>query len=179
MHRLIGALILALTLPVGAETTLYKWKDADGTVHFSDQPHPGAEEVTVQEVPTIPAPRLPPSAPASARPAAVSYDNVTITNPANDSTLRDNAGNISVTVAVTPLLRADLGHKVLLDLDGQPQGEGISFSLTNVERGSHTLTATVIDKDGAPLISGSSTFHLLRFSALLNPGDSKNPPAKP
>lgn len=40
--------LLALLLPaLAAAADVYRWTDAQGTVHYSDQPHPGASAVTV------------------------------------------------------------------------------------------------------------------------------------
>ena len=50
------ALLLAASL---ALPQAYRWVDEDGVVHYSDQPHPGAEEVELERAPAInmPAPR--------------------------------------------------------------------------------------------------------------------------
>lgn len=39
---------LALTTPLLAEAEIYQWKDSQGNVHFSDQPHVGAKARPVQ-----------------------------------------------------------------------------------------------------------------------------------
>jgi uncharacterized protein DUF4124 len=66
IHWLLPALIIGIGLaaaPVSAET--YKWKDADGKVHYSDQPPPAnaKEETTVkprkQSAPVQSAPAAP------------------------------------------------------------------------------------------------------------------------
>ena len=172
--------LLFLPLLCRADATLYKWKDADGTVHFSDQPRAGAEKVEVHDIQTVPATKL--SAPDVPEKKAVGahYDSVSIVSPANGATFHDNTGNISVSVQVTPPLRSDLGHKLELSLDGVPQGApGVAtqFSLSNVDRGTHNLQASVLDKDGRTLISGSSVFYLHRHSVINAPNAPKaNPP---
>lgn len=46
---------------------VYRWKDADGTWHYSDQPHPGAELLRGAQRPLpIPADAPPPAPPAPA-----------------------------------------------------------------------------------------------------------------
>ncbi len=42
---------------------VYRWKDADGTWHYSDQPHPGAELVRGTQRPQAMPPALPPAPP--------------------------------------------------------------------------------------------------------------------
>ncbi|HVS25853.1 MAG TPA: DUF4124 domain-containing protein [Burkholderiales bacterium] len=42
MPRLLSLIILSLLSGVVASADVYKWVDSDGTVHYSDQPPPGA-----------------------------------------------------------------------------------------------------------------------------------------
>ena len=58
-------LLLAASL---ALAQVYRWVDEDGVVHYSDQPHQGAEEVELEGAPAINMPT--PRRPASARRAA-------------------------------------------------------------------------------------------------------------
>ena len=48
---LIGLMMAAGTLLAG--TTLYRWVDDQGRVHYSDQPQPQAEEIEVAEPATF------------------------------------------------------------------------------------------------------------------------------
>jgi hypothetical protein len=65
-------ILTALTLIAAsafAAGEVYRWKDSDGTWHYSDQPHPGAELVRSggnQRPATIPTDALPPPAPPPA-----------------------------------------------------------------------------------------------------------------
>ena len=55
-------------------------------------------------------------------------------------------------------------------MDGQPIGQGASTSatLTNVDRGSHTIAAAVVDADGNQVAKADPvTFTLHRVSKLL------------
>lgn len=169
--RLISLTMLAmLAATVAADTELYKWTDKDGTVHYSDQPGPGAEKITVQDVPTIAAPPLPEAA-ASPADTAFRYRALSISDPPNNGTVRDNSGAVSVTVNVVPPLRADLGHVVRVSLAGQTQdGIATAYAFANIDRGTHTVQASVIDRKGNTLMSGSSSFTLHRISKLL-PGN--------
>ncbi len=46
----LGFLLAAATVAGGPPPT-YRWVDADG-VHYSDQPHPGAEQITLSQTQT-------------------------------------------------------------------------------------------------------------------------------
>ena len=41
-------LLLCLALPLQAGQTVYRWVDAQGVVHYSDQPQPGGESETLR-----------------------------------------------------------------------------------------------------------------------------------
>ncbi len=44
MLRILSSLMLALLATTSAYCEVYKWVDPDGTVHYSDQPAPGATQ---------------------------------------------------------------------------------------------------------------------------------------
>ncbi len=94
------------------------------------------------------------------------YTQLNVISPAPDASVRDNAGNVEIQVALTPVLRA--GHRLLLVFDGEDTAiEAVSgaFELTNVDRGTHSVGAKVVDRRGNVLIeSASSTFNLMRFA---------------
>ena len=177
MIRTVLMALLFLPLLCQADATLYKWKDAQGTVHFSDQPQPGAEKMEVRDIQTVPAIKGPPAGlPDAKKPASPTKYDVAIVSPANDATLHDNTGDISVRIQVTPPLRADLGHKIQLWVDGAPHGEPgatTQFTLNNIDRGTHNLKVSVLDNNGGTLASASSVFYLHRHSVLLGPNAKK------
>lgn len=46
MHRSI--FLFLLLIPLSSQAEIYRWTDASGQVHFSEQPGPGAEQVQVK-----------------------------------------------------------------------------------------------------------------------------------
>jgi hypothetical protein len=49
-------------------------------------------------------------------------------------------------------------------------GEDATFALSNIDRGTHTLTAEVVDGNGSVVFtSNQSTFHLQRYSIITAP----------
>ena len=158
-----------------AQAEIYKTVDANGNVVFTDiapvdrSGVAAPQEVTVEpmntyEPATAPAPRKTPI-PTTRRRRAITRSS-TWSRPAPDASVRDNAGNVEVQVALTPVLRAS--HRLLLVFDGEDtEIEAVSgaFELTNVDRGTHTVGAKVVDRRGNVLIeSASSTFNLMRFA---------------
>ena len=173
--KIPGFLLLALCV-VPAHAAIYKWVDAAGNVHFSDQPREGARPVELSE-PTVypgvksqrPDDRPPPAGQeAEEPPAAPLYERLRITSPANDVNIWAGDGNVEVDVDLAPRLQE--GHRLVISLDGRPldrEFAGGRLVMTNVDRGTHRLTAEIRDGDGTPLLqSDPVVFHLKRASEL-------------
>ena len=137
--RKISYCVFSLLFSVCSATVVhaevYTWTDREGVVHFSDQPAPGAKSVYIAPVQTYsppPASTIQP-APVAVKPSAPSYEEVHITSPQHEDTIRNPQGYIPVTVEVKPALAE--GDKIQLLVDGQmmgqPQAAG-SFTLQDV-----------------------------------------------
>ena len=50
--KLITLLLLLMGASFGAQAQLHKWTDANGKVHYSNQPAPGSQEVKVRPPPS-------------------------------------------------------------------------------------------------------------------------------
>jgi hypothetical protein len=87
-----------------------------------------------------------------------------ITLPEPDATIRDNSGNVLVTLESEPGLLA--GHSYRLLLDGQPYAAPARspvFALDNLDRGTHQLAAEIVDEEGRIVErTPSQPFHLKR-----------------
>ncbi len=164
------ALILMLLAPGPVSAKIYKWIMPDGSVTYSDQPQvEGAKAVELPPLQTYSAPPTPPPAAdeSSVPVQGIEYNKVEVVAPKPNETLRDNGGTISVQLSIEPPLQA--GHEVKILVDGKSIGSGRATSarMSNLDRGSHTISATVTDADGKVVKSASSvTFHLQRSSRL-------------
>ncbi len=180
---ILTALSLALALgapPLFAETKGYKIVRPDGTVEFSDQPAPGAQEITLPKAQGYEAPPPPPPAPAvePTTPPGPPYSLLAIAAPEPDQTLHNGETQVNVSVQVMPALRP--GHRLVILLDGSEAagGAGTGYTLSNVERGSHVLVAEVRDGRGKVLISSAPvTFHMRQHSILFPKPPAPTPPA--
>jgi hypothetical protein len=172
MRTLAIALGLMWVAAGAVAATTYRWVDADG-LHYSDQPHPGAEKIVLGEIQTYSSPGapevvMPSERKAQARQADFHYDSCAVVQPATDQVFFD-VESITVTVQVQPAMRTD--DKVVLSFDGQ-QREPTSmdqseFRITPIDRGTHTAAATVRDSRGKPLCQSTAiTFHVRQHSML-------------
>jgi Domain of unknown function (DUF4124) len=154
----------------------FRWVDADG-VHYSDQPHPGAEQITLSQTQTYSSAQADTSsASAGAAPRATResrdtgdfrYDSCAVIQPAQDQMLID-VESANIAVRVQPAKRS--GDRVVLSMDGQaiePKNDDqVEFLISPIDRGTHTVAATVRSADGKSLCqSPSLTFHVRQPSA--------------
>ena len=166
---------LALTAAANTSAAVYKWVQPDGSVVYSDRaPDENAapaELPALQEIKMPPPP--PPSTPSassngpSAQTARQAYTNLAITAPADNSAFHNNAGQITVKLALAPGLQQ--GDSIVILLDGKEVGQGTStaLSLSNVDRGTHTLQASVKNADGTTMISSSPVSFTLHKTSVL------------
>lgn len=167
MRSLLLCCLLLLGLPVAAQ--VYTYIDAEGNRVFTDKPKSGdAQRIELNPGNSMPALVTPqaPSAPASDTQPAQRYQVLRILVPQPDATVRDNAGNLIVSVNSEPALFP--GHSYRLLLDGSEVGQaGRSpvFPLENIDRGTHQLAVEIIDQQGRIIErTPSQPFHLLRIS---------------
>jgi hypothetical protein len=178
--------IVLLVLFTGvAQAEIYRSTTADGEVIFSDQPGPGAEQVQLPELPTYKAPPVGTrnlTGSAGQKQSAKSlYQDMVFTNPEDDATVRNNLGALTASVSLKPVLKTRLGHRVQFYLDDAPHGKpiaGTAVSFTGLDRGSHLLSASVVDAQGNTIISTDTViFHLHRES--INLPSRQAPAGKP
>jgi hypothetical protein len=149
-------------------TITYRWVDADG-IHYSDQPHPGAEQITLSRAPVYssgqdqspPATSVRPSA-AAGDAADFRYDSCTVIQPAQDQVLV-NTRSVTIAVQANPPKRSS--DRVVLSLDGrsiEPESnDQQEFNVAPIDRGTHTISASIRGADGTSLCQTAAlSFHV-------------------
>ncbi len=172
------SLVLAALLCAGGaalagqgQITVYKWVDAHGVIHYSDQPHPNARKVQITGAQTYSAPpaAAEPASPATTAPqaaAAPAYRSCTIAQP-HDQQMLMNVYKATAVVQTDPALHGD--NHVRLFFDGrQMPGHGPSFTFP-VNRGQHTVSAVVVDGYGQILCETSTVTFYVHQPSVLNP----------
>ena len=177
LFTLIGLVAVSALANTAA---VYKWVDENGVTHYSDQPHPGAQKIQIQEAQTYKAPvgqRAPPAIPR--RPStAAAYSTCVVSRPTSQEMFQ-NTQTVPASVHVEPDLRA--GDRISVLMDGAPVSADIpvdsEFALNSVYRGSHSLVARVEDSTGAVVCQSPSVTFNVRQSSLLSPNSPLAPPA--
>lgn len=155
-----------LSLAVMA-TQLYTWTDDNGVVHYSDKPVLGAQPAVVSDNSNV-IPRLNegnlPNAQVITKAAGFK---LAIRSPANQETVRDNQGRLSISGSSDPQ-QIPPGHSYRLLLNGQVVNQGANtphFTLTNVNRGEHKIKIELLDPTGKVIASSPvSVVYLHRAS---------------
>jgi hypothetical protein len=178
------ALILAgLMLSLAAEPQeIYRWVDRDGVVHYADQPGaPDAERVQIANANEYEAPpqEYGTGGTYSQSPAPPPYTSLTITQPAPDQVFFGADATVTVAAELGGTLQSD--HTLVYFLDGNraPLEGGASVELTGLERGTHFLRATVLDQNGAPLLSSEQITFNVHQPSINSPQSPQAPPPPP
>jgi Domain of unknown function (DUF4124) len=164
---------LAVLSSAAAQTiTTYRWVDAQGVVHYSDTPQPGAQVIQLQSAQTYRAPAAPAAATAkdaAAKDADGPYQACAVTQPASEASFFAPDA-VPIAVQITPGLRP--GDQVAVTLDGStlnPVAPGrMQYQVTAPLRGAHTVNVAVQDADGTQVCHSSLTFYV-REPSLLSP----------
>jgi hypothetical protein len=172
--------LIGLALHVDPTTAqVYKKRNADGTVTYTDQPVQGAEKIEVEAAPvtefakpTVAAPTEQPQA-SQAQPAQASADavptefSVTITSPEYQAPIRANNGQFDVLWQSEPE-RLPEGYQYELFVDGVKSWSGADSNqatLMDVARGERRIHLQIVDANGQAVArSDTLVVHVLRVA---------------
>lgn len=184
MRRIVFTL-MSLACSVALATTVYKWVDENGVVHYSDQPHPNAQKLQVEGVQTYSSRGASVPSPASraSETSAESnrqYRGCAIAQPLDQQNLA-NAQSVFIRVATDPMPRP--GDRIYITLDGQVlnggQSTGMSFNVTPIERGSHSVQAQIRDNGDQVVCQTPTVTFYVQQPNLFSPGAQGGVPAVP
>ncbi len=173
-RRLLSTATIALLLAtamggVWAGTTLYRWVDATGTVHYSDTPVPGAEKMEIAgalRTNSTPARPLDDTSPVARPVAGVQYTRLAITSP-EDGAAYSNIQTIAVQATLEPALAPN--HALYFVVDGHQQPpSGLAASI-EVFRGEHTVVATVVDENNQALFTSAPVTFSVHNTSVAKP----------
>lgn len=164
---IVIALIVSLSFPVLATSAkIYVWRNEQGVLVFSDSPRPGAEEaeqVTVRSGNVVKSDID--TSILDITPKAIDENyQVEITQPENNSTIRDNTGSVHITGRIKPVFKKGLKIQLLLDDEPYQKSQTHSmFALRNIDRGEHKIKMQLIDTKGKIIaLSEEVTFYMYR-----------------
>ena len=157
---------------------VYKSIGEQGEVEFSDVPRSGSQTVTVPPPNVMTPPAVPKAAPSADEKATdiFKYQSIAVTSPPQEHTFTDGSGDAAISVQVTPPVESRLGHRLEVVMDGQAQAiNGTGVTLTNLDRGEHTVQARVVDRDGNELIRTNSVTFFVQRPTVFGPASPIGP----
>jgi uncharacterized protein DUF4124 len=185
-------LLFAFTTSWVHAAPAWKWVDANGQVHYSDTPVPGATQVELSGAQTFGSSGRQQSAtkPAGQQAAQKStgtaqpYRSFNIVSPKQQETLWNVGTVVDVQIELDPPLQPE--HLVDLFVDGQRlnmNARSSDFTLQDVYRGTHTIQAVVVDQTGTEVLRSLATTFMVQQSSIQNPNNPNSPnrpqPKKP
>jgi hypothetical protein len=177
MHPWRPWIVLAvLATFAGQAAVIYKWTDADGVVHYSDQPVPGAEKV-VTSTPNLSAGSATSGGRGQQSPAGpkkptggLNLTQFSITSPTPDQTFFGDEV-INVHLALQPSLQPTQSitwHLNGKQLDGQDPA-ATTITLQSLDRGTYAVAATITDQQTGESQSTDSVSFFVRQPSSLAP----------
>ncbi|WP_305813024.1 DUF4124 domain-containing protein [Photobacterium leiognathi] len=158
-------------------STIYLWTDENGVVHFTDQPQTPdatAYPLSVTEVSgnieqtadTIAAQT---TDVAVVEEPAKTITTVSLVSPMHEQTIRNNEGIINIHAVTNSKLNNQTQAQLVLDgvVKGDPQTE-LTWTLDNVDRGSHQLQIQLVKGGKVIASSDSITVYLHRATVKAN-----------
>ena len=185
VQRILFTLI-SFACSVALATTVYKWVDEHGVIHYSDQPHPNAQKLEIQGVQTYSSSAASVRAPvdsssnAGSTPSANPYKGCVIAQPLDQQNL-PNVHSVFIRVSADPAPRGE--DRVFITMDGQVlnggQPTGVSFNVAEIDRGEHSVQAQIRGPDEQVLCQTPTITFSVSQPNLLSPGTSGQPGTSP
>ncbi len=173
-------MLATLAAFAGQAAVVYKWTDADGVIHFSDQPAPGAEKIHTSAgslngaaAPTRSNLDVAPDG-AQREAPVLGYTEFAIASPvANQTFFGDEV--INAGLALEPAIKAN--HTLTWHLNGkelEDQGSNATqFKLPHLDRGTYSIAATITDQQSGESRSTDSVTFYVRQPSELSPQHQK------
>jgi hypothetical protein len=186
---ILTALAAAGSSGAAAASDVWKWVDEKGITHYSDQPVPGAVKIEVRagniasSASASPAPTISSAPDSSAGAAAQPYRAFEISQPAPNQAIINTGGHVNVEVRIEPGVQPL--HTLSLYLDGKMVSgfppNALSYALTEVPRGVHSVTAVIVDRSGKTIQQTPAVAFTVRQESIAQPpvGPTLRPPPKP
>lgn len=173
--KVMLSLFLLAALPGAAVAEIYKYVDKDGVIRYTDTPpSEDAKPVDLPPLQTYSNDGAVPYDSENEDPDSVlqlqsaGYSRLELTSPAPEQVFNQAEPQVIVSVQLEPDLEE--GHRMVFLLDGEPvpaPAGRTSLTLGNLDRGTHSLQAQVMDsRDSVQIQSETISFHLHQPSQL-------------
>ncbi|MFT7234878.1 MAG: hypothetical protein ACI9QV_000447 [Methylophagaceae bacterium] len=176
------SLLLLLILSFTLQADIYRLVDSNGNVTFTDEPNSKAELIELEELPTYEPIAIPISVVDSTTTPLEESDvlfvpnyRIMITSPEQNQSIWTGGGILIASVSLQPKLSTGRADLLQFTLDGKNIGDaqtGASYNFENIERGSHILAVSVVDKKGRILATSKSILFQMHRSSTQGYGNA-------
>jgi hypothetical protein len=174
MHLRKSWFVLAALAALAAQAAvIYKWTDADGVVHYSDQAGPGAEKIYTASAPSAGVPAaarsVAPPAPKRVIQDGLNYTEFAIASPAAEETFFGDK-QVNVRLILVPGLKPN--QSITWHLNGKQLDDSVnstSFVLPRLDRGTYAIAATITDQQSGESQTCSNVTFFVRQPSELSP----------
>ena len=179
-------LLVGCILSVASADSIYKWVDAQGNVHYGDEPGQSSAK-KLKQLPGLSTYAPPPikveqqesvkeqgktTAPEE---PSIKYRSISIVKPEDGETVRSNPGMVEIFVALAPTLGKTDHIRVVLDGNPLPGLYKKSVvQIENVNRGEHQLSVAVYNSRGRKLMGSASHTFYLHKTTIVNKKTPRN-----
>lgn len=160
-------IVVAVTFVSGnAIAGIYKYLDENGNIAYSDRPVQGAQKLKIKARSTADVDEAQRAADALENDdgnskEVTSYESLELLTPNDDKVVSDRSGSVQVILLPTPKLSST--HELVITVDGKDisRGRHANLNLSQVSRGTHTVSGRILDANGNTMISSpTTTFHV-------------------
>ena len=177
------ALILALIMPT-AFAVIYQHTNADGNLSFSDKPQPGSTITNLPKSDSFSTTKLPVEKQSQQHPVKTkasqrqTYTVFKFQHLQNRQTFQ-NQRQIPIMIALKPALQE--GDIIEIWVDGKVYASSSTtkFVLENLDRGTHSIQARLVNADGQQLTSTPIVTIYIKYHSILLPAQSVQPINRP
>ncbi|HSQ69109.1 MAG TPA: DUF4124 domain-containing protein [Steroidobacteraceae bacterium] len=164
---LLASLLALAAVAQETKRDVWVWTDQNGVMQYSDRPVPGARKLLLSTASPEPPPAPAASAVAPATAAKstveqVEYQSLEIWQPENGESFFGADATVDVRMRTEPAV-ADM-DTLRLYLDGklvEGATDSLEYTLSDLERGAHSITAVITDDRGNEKIrSEPRVFHI-------------------
>lgn len=168
MLKQIFALTIILIIPICCHAQIYRYVDSQGNYAYTDKPHENATQIKIKQQQSLTWRSIPTPAPSTENSTTTTVTTstqyeFTITSPTENQYIRGIVGELEQgELEVIAQLNTQLkpGQVIQAYLDNQPHGEpqtALTFKLSGIVRGTHSLELKLIDQKSGQLLTNSNT----------------------
>jgi hypothetical protein len=188
MRKRAILILIGLVLSTSAYADLYKCKQEDGTIIYTDRPCVSGEKLKLPSLQTYTAAPVPKDLFAKKDSSqngekSSQYDSLTILSPKNNTRIEaTGSGNVEIVARAQPALRTVKGDVFAIVMDGKQlptTGVTNTIRLQNVNRGTHSIQILILSRNRSVLQTSNTVSFTVGRQNIYNRAPNSQTPISP